>query len=140
MIDPHKTTDHTDEEFGHEEDTVNVTAVVRVGMILTAIVVLGMVIVGGIMSAMGTAQRDAEVPQPDISLPVESTAPELNPHQSATLKQQLAREKAWLDSYGWIDRQAGIVHIPIERSMDLIARNGLPSWPAPSESKSKESQ
>jgi hypothetical protein len=37
-----------------------------------------------------------------------------------------AREESVLHSYGWIDRQAGVVRIPIERAMDIIAQRGLP--------------
>jgi len=37
-----------------------------------------------------------------------------------------AREDAELEHYGWIDRKAGVVRLPIERAMDLIAQRGLP--------------
>lgn len=30
-----------------------------------------------------------------------------------------------LDSVGWVDRQAGIVHLPIDRAMDLLVERGL---------------
>jgi hypothetical protein len=35
--------------------------------------------------------------------------------------------KERLNSYGWVDRTNGIVNIPIERAMDLIAARGLPT-------------
>jgi hypothetical protein len=35
-------------------------------------------------------------------------------------------EEAELNSYGWIDRTAGVVRIPIARAMDLILERGLP--------------
>ena len=38
-----------------------------------------------------------------------------------------ARELAELNGYGWINRTAGIVHIPIERAMDLVLQEGLPT-------------
>ena len=38
-----------------------------------------------------------------------------------------ARQDAELNSYGWIDRSNGVVRIPIERAMDLIAQRGLPA-------------
>ena len=44
------------------------------------------------------------------------------------------REEEELNSYGWVDQKAGIVHIPIERAMQLIAERGLPV--RPSETKS----
>jgi hypothetical protein len=31
-----------------------------------------------------------------------------------------------LYSYGWVDEKAGVLHIPIERAMDLLAQRGLP--------------
>jgi|SRR5882762_1072914 len=37
-----------------------------------------------------------------------------------------AREEAELNSYGWIDRTAGIVRLPISRAMDLVVERGLP--------------
>jgi hypothetical protein len=40
-----------------------------------------------------------------------------------------------LTSYGWVDEQAGVVHIPIDVAMQMIAQRGLPSAaPAPSAS------
>jgi hypothetical protein len=33
-----------------------------------------------------------------------------------------------LRSYGWIDPQAGVIQLPIERAMQLIAEEGLPHW------------
>lgn len=37
-----------------------------------------------------------------------------------------AGEEAQLHSYGWVDRNAGVVRIPIERAMDIVAQQGLP--------------
>ncbi len=37
-----------------------------------------------------------------------------------------AHEDAVLKSYGWSDRDAGVVRIPIDRAMDLLAQRGLP--------------
>lgn len=40
-----------------------------------------------------------------------------------------AEEEQRLNSYGWVDQKAGIMHIPIERAMQLIAQRGLPTEP-----------
>lgn len=32
-----------------------------------------------------------------------------------------ARKKEQLSSYGWVDRSAGVVHVPISRAMELVA-------------------
>jgi hypothetical protein len=40
----------------------------------------------------------------------------------ATLRQQTTQK---LNSYGWVDKSAGVTHIPINRAKDLIAEKGL---------------
>ena len=42
-----------------------------------------------------------------------------------------AREQSVLDTYGWVDKDGGVVRIPIEKAMDLLAARGLPARPAP---------
>jgi hypothetical protein len=47
-----------------------------------------------------------------------------NPHRD--LQDYMASQDAKLNGYGWVDRQMGIVSIPIDRAMDLIAQRGIP--------------
>jgi hypothetical protein len=44
----------------------------------------------------------------------------------ASLAELRAAEDADLNSYGWIDRKAGKVRIPIDRAMQLLLDRGLP--------------
>jgi hypothetical protein len=37
------------------------------------------------------------------------------------------QEEQTLNSYGWVDQQAGVVRIPIDRAMQLVAQRGLPT-------------
>ena len=37
------------------------------------------------------------------------------------------QEEEKLNSYGWVDQSAGVVRIPIDRAMQLIAQRGLPT-------------
>src|SRR4029077_15613665 len=39
------------------------------------------------------------------------------------------QEEKTLHSYGWVDQSAGVVHIPIDRAMQLLAQRGLPTRP-----------
>ena len=43
--------------------------------------------------------------------------------------QELENEDNALGSYDWVDQKAGIVRIPIEQAMDLVAQRGLPVIP-----------
>jgi len=46
-----------------------------------------------------------------------------------------AEEDTVLGSYGWVDRKAGVVRIPIQEAMRIVAERGLPVRPAPPASK-----
>ena len=48
-----------------------------------------------------------------------------NPRQD--LADLHAREAEVLESYGWVDRSAGIVRIPIDEAMRLTVERGLPT-------------
>ncbi len=37
-----------------------------------------------------------------------------------------ATQQAELNSYGWVDRKKGVVRIPIDRAMEIIAQSNLP--------------
>jgi len=52
--------------------------------------------------------------------------PRLQVAPEADLAALRAREDAELNSYGWVDRKAGIIRIPIGRAMDLVVERGLP--------------
>ncbi len=51
-------------------------------------------------------------------------APLLQVTPSADLAEHRAKEAALLNHYEWIDQEAGVVRIPIDRAMDLIAAAG----------------
>lgn len=58
------------------------------------------------------------------------TAPAFTHVSTGTLnewRQLKASETEQLNSYGWVDEQAGYVHIPIDRAMDLVLQQGLPA-------------
>jgi len=44
------------------------------------------------------------------------------------LKQMRSNEDAFLNHYGWIDPDHGIVHVPIDRALDAVAQTGLPKF------------
>ena len=67
-------------------------------------------------------QRALPAPSPVAgALPSEPPAPRLETAPALDLRALRAAEDAQLRGYGWVDRRAGIVHIPIERALDLVA-------------------
>jgi len=53
--------------------------------------------------------------------------PTLLPLEDMATVRKETNEK--VNGYGWVDKQAGIAHIPIDRAKDMIAEKGLPALP-----------
>ena len=58
-------------------------------------------------------------------------APRLESQPRQELREWLAREGALLRGYAWVDREAGVVRIPIERAMEILTQEGLPARDEP---------
>ncbi len=67
----------------------------------------------------------------DVSrrLEVRPPAPELQVSPQQDLASFRAREDKLLHSYYWVDRQKGMVHIPIEQAMKKLADQGIAGFP-----------
>jgi hypothetical protein len=50
--------------------------------------------------------------------------PALQVHPRIDLKEFRAEEEAKLDKYGWVDKNAGTVHIPVDTMIEKIAASG----------------
>ena len=53
--------------------------------------------------------------------------PRLQVDEPRTWQHQLAIEKAQTEEYAWEDQKAGVVRIPVERAMEVVAAKGLPA-------------
>jgi hypothetical protein len=75
---------------------------------------------------------DRELRNPPVVSPLAQTLPEQPPEPrlqnipAADLQKLQMTEQEILSNYAWIDEKGGIVRIPIERAMDLLAERGLP--------------
>jgi hypothetical protein len=55
--------------------------------------------------------------------------PRLEENERTELNDFRYHEEEELNSYGWVDKNAGVAHIPIEQAMQLIAQKGLTTTP-----------
>jgi hypothetical protein len=65
-------------------------------------------------------------------------APHLQVRPADELKRLRSKEESQLHSYGWIDREQGIVRIPIERAIDMLDERRLPARETNSDDKTPE--
>jgi hypothetical protein len=141
-----------DPHTSHEQSDVSFGPVVGAGVVLAIMCLLSYVIVlwvfhvfaaTGLGILPGTSDANLDVaPMEHVR---ESTPPQtyplmqeqapvgpgIQPNPPADLAALHAEEDAILDTYGWVDRENGVVRIPIERAMQLIVKQGLPSRPNP---------
>lgn len=59
----------------------------------------------------------------------ENGVPMLEVNERGQFRDFLLNQENQLNSYGWIDKDAGVAHIPIERAMELTVQRGLPVYP-----------
>jgi hypothetical protein len=118
-----------------EAQDVSVGGIERVGLGLALVVVVVLCICAGLfhflthVPPLGTPEIAAGVTAVDHPLP---PAPRMQgipgdnvppPEQQREFR---AAAAAQLHSYGWVDEQQGVAHIPIEDAMDQLLKTGLP--------------
>jgi hypothetical protein len=111
----------------HEPTDAESPAVLRVLLgllVVTAVVAAGLVYLTKGLVSFQRAGDPAQAPlaQQPGRVPPE---PRLQTQPFADIEHQRAEERRVLSSYGWVDKGAGVVHIPIQRAKKLVLQRGL---------------
>jgi len=108
---------------GFEESDVNVFAVGKVGIALLLVTILAMALVGGVFNYLKSMEGgEAKATDPAKVFP----EPQLEKTPIPDLKAVRAAEDRVLTTYDWVDKQKGVVRIPIAQAMDMVVKKGLP--------------
>jgi hypothetical protein len=114
----------------HEESDVNVGAIIRYG--------IGLLLVGAVVHVLlwwllGTYERQNERAQTQM-YPLAAGQgdrlppfPRIQENPQQELQELRAKQKAQLEGYGWVDKEAGVARIPIEEAMKMVIERGLPT-------------
>lgn len=134
MANTHHDVDIENEDVHHEESDVNIRAIFSfaIGLFVVAAAVHILIyFMFGFFSSrekssnavraypLSVGQEDRLPPEPRL---------QTNPKQD--LRDLRAGEDRILYGYRWIDRNAGVVGIPVNEAMKLTLQRGLPSRPA----------
>jgi hypothetical protein len=120
-----------DETVHHEESDVNIRAIFGFGIGLFVVGAIIHVAVFLLFSYFSRGQEAANsVRQYPLAAGQENRLPpeprlQVNPRQD--LQDLRAQEDQLLSGYSWVDRNAGVVRIPIAEAMKLTIERGLPS-------------
>ncbi len=112
----------------HETEDMSVKTVAMFGIGLLALLGIIAVVLIGLFTVIANRQAQSDV-LPSMVTPTLPPAPRLDVVPGSGLESQRAAENQQLNSYGWVDRQNHIVHIPIARAMDLYAQQNQPAQP-----------
>jgi hypothetical protein len=118
----------------HEESDVNIRAIFGFGLGLLAVGVVIHVLVWLLFISFTAGEQVHAPPQyPLAAADAERLPPE--PRLQTAPRQDLidlrTQEQQLLRTYGWVDRNAGVVRIPIEEAIRLTLERGLPVRPTP---------
>ena len=114
---------------GHEESDVSIRGIVRFGIGLAVAAGVIHVAMWGLFRFLDTRQSRKDRPVPPLvaaGLARTPPGPRLEPDPIAPRRAMQARENVLLQTYGWVDRGAGAVRIPVDRAMELLVERGLP--------------
>lgn len=110
----------------YEASYLNLWTIVLAGVGLLVMIGIVLALTALLYSLFGfrgvTPGAPAPPPLEDAPIP----GPRLQAAPREDLQQLLGDQQARLDSYGWVDEEGGIAHIPIEQAMRIVAEQGLP--------------
>jgi hypothetical protein len=114
---------------GHETSDANAKSVTINGLALSVgLMVAGVLFSWGLYEALKSYSPLPGQP-PKTFVAIDSTIlpplPRLQADPEITLAPFVKEQQALLDSYGWVSKDSGIVHIPIERAMELMIERKL---------------
>jgi hypothetical protein len=124
MADEHVHGDNPD--IGYEVADANIRQVVIAGIglaVATAIACFAMYFLFNLLKKSGGPAQAVNPMAPASTLPPEPRVEDKPWMQRQNL---LPKEDRVLNTYGWTNKGAGLVRIPIDKAMDLIVQRGVP--------------
>jgi hypothetical protein len=113
----------------HEESDVDVSAILRYGLGLLGVALVVHVFLWWLL---GVFERQNEHRQTQVYPMAASEqnrlppAPRFQENPQQELQELRAKQRALLEGYGWVNKEAGIARIPIEDAMKIVIERGLP--------------
>ncbi len=115
----------------HEKTDIDISAIVRFGIGLCALAVVSFVLIWASTTSSNRSMEGRCRPPASRSPPAPCRPSRASSRRPWKISRKCcAAQDKLLHTYGWVDQQHGIVRIPIDRAIDMLAQRGLPSRPA----------
>jgi hypothetical protein len=119
---------HTPPSAGYEHSDIRLRPLIWAAVGLALVCILSLWVTKRMFRSFETTAKRLDAPVHPLALTQETPpAPNLQTTPRLDLEKHEQAMREQLDRYGWIDRPQGIVHIPIERAIELTAERGLPA-------------
>lgn len=134
---------HTTTAHVHEDSDVNIKSlgIFLAGLAIT-MVVTGAIVVW-LFDVFLKEAEEADVSPSPLAESGESAPPPgplLQIAERLDLRLHRESQEKLIHETGWIDRDRGVVRIPIERAIELTAERGFPDWPPVAQGVAAESE
>jgi hypothetical protein len=109
---------------GHERRDVRASTVVKWGAGIFGLVLFTVAAMWLVLGRLETREERRSAPASPLASygPQEPPQPRLQTDARGELDRLRASEREQLDGYGWVDRDAGTVHIPIDKAIGLLVQ------------------
>lgn len=123
---------------GHETSDASPFYVGLFALGLVLLIALVLAFLGSIYTRFGAAAARKDPAQSPLAGDQTPPEPRLETEPAADLARLRDDEDRRLSHYGWIDRPLGVVRVPIDRAIEILAERGLPEPTGPLEPPKKQ--
>jgi hypothetical protein len=110
---------------GYETRDANVRGVFSFLVVLTVVLVLTFIVCWGLFRYLSAQPEEPASISPFAETRQLPLGPQLQVNPRQDLLQYRDEQEKSLESYGWENRSAGTVRVPIEQAMELLLRKGV---------------
>jgi len=115
-------------EAGHEGTDLSLRPIIGFVIALIVMAVFVYAVLGLFMNQFVKESNQEQALKPALFADDRGQFPSPNNQVAprVELSEHRRRERAQLDTYGWVDQKKGIARVPIDRALDILAERGLP--------------
>ena len=111
---------------GHERGDVSVRPLLIFLGLLAVGCVVALFLMRWLFNVFDASARARDLPGHPLAEEQVPAAPRLQADPPSELEAYLLQQEELQSTYGWLDPEAGVVRVPIDRAIDLVLERGLP--------------
>lgn len=94
-------------------------------IVFTVLTMVALFVIYPILTPEGARARRETAQEVQRRLP---PGPVLQANPAVDMQRFREQELRKVSTYGWVDERRGIVRVPVDRAMEIVAQRGLPRW------------